>query len=342
MIGRGSDASGLLFLLLSFAARGIPTAEERSARVFRPRRNWKTPLTMSTNLSRRRKLSLLALTLYGRLRSARVFRPRRSWALMLCWLIVVLAGCQAVAPSNNRKWAADMVEIPQAEWAGNRVTIRNVRNCRYQTAEKFQVKYEDRVYDLDQLDSVDFIVMPFAAHPELAHTMLAFGFNGQEYLDVSAEIRKEEGEKYSTSGGVTRQFELTYILSDERDSIRATTNNLLRDVYIYRTVATPEQSRLLFQSVLKRVNKLHDEPEFYNTLTNNCTTNLLSHVNEILPKKIKYNYQVLLPGLADQLAYEHGLLVSHGSFEQTRAAARVNEKAFAYRDDADFSVQIRR
>ncbi|MBL8829058.1 MAG: DUF4105 domain-containing protein [Planctomycetaceae bacterium] len=265
--------------------------------------------------------------------------------VMWVWLVVCCAsatGCKTLAPSNDRHWAADMARLPYAEITGSQATIRNVRNCNYRTADKFDVQYVDRTYDLDKLDSVDFIVMPFAEHPELAHTMLAFGFEGKEFVDVSVEIRREEGEAFSTSGGFVRQFELMYVVADERDAIRTTTNQLLRDVYIYRTVATPEQSRALFHSVFRRANQLRYEPEFYHTLTNNCTTNILNHVNEIATNKIHYNYQILLPGLADKLAYDRGLLVKHGTFEQTKAYARVNEAAFAHRDDPDFSIEIRR
>ncbi len=265
--------------------------------------------------------------------------------LTLAWLVVCCAsasGCKTLAPSNDRNWAADMAQLPYAEIAGSQATIHNVRNCDYRSADNFDVHYVDRTYDLDKLDSVDFIVMPFADHPELAHTMLAFGFEGKEFIDVSVEIRREEGEAFSASGGFVRQFELMYVVADERDAIRTTTNQLLRDVYIYRTVATPDQARALFHSVFRRANKLRYEPEFYNTITNNCTTNILNHVNEIATNKIRYSYQILLPGLADKLAYDRGLLVKHGTFEQTKAYARVNEEAFAHRDDPDFSIEIRR
>lgn len=263
-------------------------------------------------------------------------------SFLLCALVGLVSGCASLRPSNDRNWAPDMAKLAYAEFDGEQVTVHNIRNCKYVTEDNYKVEYYDRTYDLNELESVDFIVMPFLDHPELAHTMLAFGFGGTEYLDVSAEIRKEAGEKYSTTGGLARQFELFYNVADERDVIRQTTNVLLRDVYVYRTVATPDQARALFRNVFARVNKLHDEPEFYNTVTNNCTTNILNHVNEIAENKIKYNRQVLLPGLADKLAYDRGLLVKRGTFEQTKAAARVNEKAFAYRDAPDFSVQIRR
>lgn len=271
-------------------------------------------------------------------------RVRQSWStlVLVCAWLATLGGCKTFAPSNDRRWAPDMALLPWAEFQGSQVTLHNVRNCEYITPEKFRPQYGNRTYDLEQLDSVDFVVMPFNDHPELAHTMLAFGFGGQEFVDVSVEIRREEGEKYSTTGGFVRQFEIMYVVADERDLIRQTTNQLRRDVYVYRTVATPQQSRAMFESVCRRINKLHDSPEFYHTVTNNCTTNILNHVNEIATQKIKYNYQVLLPGLADKMAYDRGLLVKHGTFEETKAYARVNERAYAFRDDPDFSIEIRR
>ena len=50
---------------------------------------------------------------------------------------------------------------------------------------------------------------------------------------------------------------------------------------------------------------------------------------------------MLLPGYSDELAYDLGLIVRNGSFSQTKEAAKVNFKAYLYRDDPDFSRKIR-
>jgi hypothetical protein len=114
------------------------------------------------------------------------------------------------------------------------------------------------------------------------------------------------------------------------------------DVYLYRTVATPEQSRILFADVLHRVNKLYHQPEFYDTLANNCTTNIARHVNRMHPGRLPYDLRLLLPGLSDHLAYETGLLERAGTFEQTRRRAHVNLLANRHAESEDFSAQIRR
>jgi hypothetical protein len=93
---------------------------------------------------------------------------------------------------------------------------------------------------------------------------------------------------------------------------------------------------------MQRVNKLAKEPEFYDTLTNNCTTNIRNHINHLKPDKVPYDYRVLLPGYSDRLAYDLGLIENHGSYEETRLRARVNYQAYLSRDDPEFSQEIRR
>jgi hypothetical protein len=155
------------------------------------------------------------------------------------------------------------------------------------------------------------------------------------------EIRREQGEKYSPLAGFMRQYELLYLIGDERDLIQLRTIHRLDDVYVYRTRATPQQARMLFVDMLHRANKLTREPEFYNTLTNNCTTNVVNHINKLWPNRLAYNVQLVLPGYSDRMAYNLGLLDTVKSFEETRAAARVNQLAYIHRDSPDFSARIR-
>lgn len=261
--------------------------------------------------------------------------------LLFSLALVATAGCGALRPSNTRNWSPDQAVLPYAEFRGETVRIFNVRNCDYRSTKDYDVHHYDRTYHLDDLTSVDFIVVPFRLSPALAHTMLSFGFAGQEHVAVSVEIRKEKGEEYAPLGGIANKFELMYVVGDERDLVGLRTNHRLDDVNIYRANASKEQVRVLFEDVFARVNDLHEKPEFYNTLTNNCTTNIRAHINRMAPGRIPYDYRVLLPGYSDKLAYELGLLAEDGSFERIHAHARVNELAYRYRDDPDFSQKIR-
>lgn len=262
---------------------------------------------------------------------------------------LAVSGCAAVQtgpsvlePSNDRNWVPEMSVLSRAELEGDRVTVRNIRNSKYLNAETFVLDHYDKTYRLSDLQTVDFIVVPFKYSPSLAHTMLSFGFRGDEYLVVSVEVRREVGESYSPVRGVLRQFELMYVVGDERDLILLRTKHRGDDVYIYRAKAPPERVQLLFTDVMRRVNQLAEKPEFYHTVTNSCTSNIVSHVNGIRPGRIPFDLRALLPGKSDRLAYDLGLLETDLPFEEARRRARVTERAAEYENGSDFSTLIRR
>jgi hypothetical protein len=264
--------------------------------------------------------------------------------------VLLLVGCRSVEktvrPSHFRDWVPEQAVLPHAEFQGNQVTIRNVRNCQYFAQDVYLVDYYHKTIDLDAVRSVDFIVVPFALMPALAHTMLSFEIAAPgekpQYLAVSVEVRKEKGEEYNPAKGSARQYELMYVLADERDVIQQRTNFRGEDAFLYRTVATPETARLLLVDILQRVNRLAKEPEFYDTLTNNCTTNIVRHINRIKPNRSIADLRVLLPGYSDSLAYDQGLIERHGTFMETRQRAYINPLAQRYAGREDFSELIRR
>ena len=272
------------------------------------------------------------------------------WLVVAGTLLAGQAGCRGarkmVAPSNARNWSPDQRVLPYAEYQDSQVTVHNIRNCRYFGEETYVVNHYDHTYDLKDLEAVDFFMVPFEGMPLLAHTMLSFEFRPPRgeprYLAVSVEIRKEEGESYAVWKGSARQYELTYVLADERDVVQLRTNFRGSQVYRYRTTATPEMARRLLVDVLGRVNELASRPEFYDTVTNNCTTNIVRHINRIKPNRVRYDVRILLPGYSDRLAYDEGLIERHGTFEQTKAMALVNPRALAAAGRDDFSEAIRR
>ena len=232
-------------------------------------------------------------------------------------VVVWMAGCKPLminslgdrlTPSNTRDWSPEFAVSPAATVSGDAIHLHNVRNVNYLSEDDFIVKYYDRTVNKSEIVSVDFIVTPFQTAPLLAHTMLSFGLTDGTYLGVSVEIRKEVGEKYSPILGFGNQFEIAYVVADERDLIRLRTRHLDADVYVYPTVATPAQAQDLFVDVMQRVNKLYVDPEFYNSVRNNCTTNLVDHVNNLRPNRVAFGWRVLLPGFSAEYAYDIGLL----------------------------------
>ena len=271
----------------------------------------------------------------------------------LCALGICLscaAGCQPVKintidqqlrASNNRDWSPQYTQLARADFEGDRVTIHNIRNNHYLTEKDFVINYYDRTIDLNDVRSVDFIVVPFNDSDSLAHTMLSFALADGTYIVASVEVRTEKGESYSPWLGLNRQFELTYIVADELDVIRLRTRHREASVYVYPTIAQPQQARELLVDILLRANKLAEKPEFYDTVRNNCTTNLVRHVNKLYPKRVPFAMPILLSGRSDRYAYELGLLDNQIDFERLKAAAYVSDLAEQYHDNPQFSNLIR-
>jgi len=198
--------------------------------------------------------------------------------------------------------------MPVSEFNDNTVRIENLRNATYRTANDFDVIWETREYDLDTIQSVDFVLEPFALDQRLAHTFLSFGFSDGRYVAISAEIRKRQGDQFSPIKGAFKQFELMYVIADERDLIGLRSNIRQHPVRVYPCVATPSQARELFTAMLERANKLANEPEFYHSLHNNCTTTITSHLEKLGWQRWHIDRRLIFPGHADEVALERGLL----------------------------------
>jgi hypothetical protein len=245
-------------------------------------------------------------------------------------------------PSNDRDWSLDQKVLPYAEFHSNNVLIHNIRNFDYLTTTEYNPAYYDKSFDLDKIKKVYYVVEPFSGIPGSAHTFLSFEFEGNQFVAISVEIRKEKGESYHPIKGLFNQYEIMYVIADERDVIKLRTNYRKDKVFLYPARTTKEIARQLFLEMLKRANYLKDNPEFYNTLTNTCTTNIVNHINSIVPGRVPFfSLSILFPKNSDRLAYKLGLIDTELPFEEARKRYLINERAEKYADDPDFSVKIR-
>lgn len=268
-------------------------------------------------------------------------QPIKIKHFVLASIIIALIVYVSIQPTNTADWSIDQQILPSAEIVNNLVTIENVRNFTYTSTSLYTPAYYRRTYDVDKITSVDYIVEPFGDFSGSAHTFLSFGFEDGNYVSISIEIRKKKGQVFSPLKGLLKQYELVYVVADEKDVVKLRTNYRKDTVYIYPTKIDRAHAKELFLSMIHRVNKLNNEPEFYNTITNTCTTNIVRHVNEISKVKVPISYKVLMPGYSDKLAYDLGLLDTELPYEKIRGKYQVNEKASMYADDVNFSARIR-
>jgi hypothetical protein len=132
-----------------------------------------------------------------------------------------------------------------------------------------------------------------------------------------------------------------YVVADERDVIGLRTNFRRDPVYLYPVKSTRAQMRQMFLDMVGRANRLGAEPEFYNSLTNNCTSNIVAHVNTLAPRAIPFSYKTVFPAYSDKLAYELGLIPADQPFEKVQAAHRIDLVAQRKPVGPDFSKFIR-
>jgi len=263
-------------------------------------------------------------------------------------LVVVGAGAWMIfampqRPSVAREWDGDQKRLARAEFGGDdTVTIRDMRDFTYTSASTYIPAYRDFRVALGDLESVWFVLTPFSTvWRGPAHALVSFGFKGGEHIAISVEARREVGESYSVVAGVFRRFEVVYIVGTERDLVGRRALYDGGDVYLY-PVATPlTRARQMFVEMLQRANALQDHPEFYNTVTNNCTSNLVDHVNRMIPGRIPPTWRTVLPGYADALALSLGLIDAAGSLDEVRTQFRINDRAKQVKPNEDFSAAIR-
>jgi hypothetical protein len=246
-------------------------------------------------------------------------------------------------PNNNHQWKVGFDVLPEIKIDSTEVTINNIRNFKHVSDDSFIVDYYNRIYVLDKLESLWFVLSPFADKWRgPAHSFLSFGFSDSQYISISVEARKEVGESYSIIGGIFKKFELMYVIADERDLIGLRTVIWDDDVLVYPIRTGKDNIRKLFIDVLKRAKKLQTEPEFYNTIWSNCTSNLYDHVNKIWPGRLPGGWKLVITGYSDELVYENDLVETSLPLDEARAFFKVNDRAKKYFGLDEFSVGIRK
>ena len=268
--------------------------------------------------------------------------PRR----MLTIMFLLTASCAVfwwwtnLRPSHDRQWSQLSAVLPIVKIEGDTATVQSIRNFKYAADGDYIPGYYDKTFDLNKIETLDLIISYWGDDEITAHSMLSFGFKGGGYLCVSVEARAEDGEEYSGIAGMFRKYELIYVLGDEIDLIGSRTGVRKERVYLYPTNTSPADVRKLFEKIAARVNQIAKTPEFYNTLTDNCTT-CLAYSGRSIAGPGSFDYRILLNGYADEMAYDNGWIASDDPFEDTRGRHHINKYIKDEFDRAHFSRRIR-
>jgi len=252
----------------------------------------------------------------------------RNWLLSIHGVVflVVLLWWFNIQPSNDRNWQVDANKLAYASIEGDLVTMHDIRNFSYHSEFDYSPDYYDKTFDLNKLEGVDLFAVYWMG-PAIAHVIMSFDFGENDHLAISIEARKEEGEGYSTIKGFFRQYELMYIVADERDVIGLRTNyrkDPPEHVYRYRIKAPKENIKYLFLKYVERINELYEKPVFYNSLLHNCTTTIWLNTQEVNPDHVPFSWKILVSGYLPEYLYEAGRLDQQLPFAKLRDQAYVN------------------
>jgi hypothetical protein len=266
-------------------------------------------------------------------------RQRRMSVAFIVLFLGVVAWWISISPSHHRPWRPEVEVMPRAVIDGDRVRLTGVRNFDYRTRNDFTVRYEEREVQLSHLTGLDFYVSYFSEGP-VAHTFLSFIFDNAPPLSISIETRPEVGEGFAPVASLFKQFELIYVVGDERDLVGVRTNHRREAVYLYRLNTSADDARRLLLIYLTRINELADRPEFYHLLTNSCTINIIRYANAA-GRVGRFDVRHLLNGLIDSYLYHSGRVDTTLPFDELRRRSQINKAAQAADGAPDFSERIR-
>ena len=275
---------------------------------------------------------LIAAILFVRGRLLKLSIVFAAFAVVVSWWFTL-------KPSNDRAWQPDVAQTAWAEINGDEVTIHNVRNCDYRTESDFTPRWETRTVRLSQITGMD-VALNYWGSPWIAHPIVSFQFSDGPPLCFSIETRKTVGQQYSTVEGFYRRYTLIYIVADERDVIRLRSNYRHEDVYLYHTLASPEQARQRFREYINTVNVLHEKPRWYNAVTSNCTTSI--RAQRAAKLRVRWDWRILFNGRIDEMLYQDRAIATGGlPFAELKQRSLINERARVADDDPNFSHAIR-
>ncbi len=254
-------------------------------------------------------------------------------------LAAVLGWWLTLKPSNDRTWRPELARLTTVEVEGDLLAVHDLRNFDHRGRGDFEERWEERVYDLSQLVGVD-LFLSYWGSPHIAHTIMSWGFADGRQLAISIETRKESHEDYSAVKGFFRQFELYYVVADERDVVKLRTHVYGDDIYLYPLTVPVETARAVLLDYVRAINALAEEPRWYNAATHNCTTMIRHHVRHVGAGD-RWDWRLLANGHLDELGYERGTITSDLPLPALRERSRINARAHELDPEADFSRGIR-
>lgn len=267
---------------------------------------------------------------------------RRKRVIAAVFVAVLFVWLQLQVPSNDGLWQEAQGRTSRVDFVGRTFTVHDVRDFRYGADRRAVSRnYVDQTYHLDNLNRGWFGLSHFGPMG-LAHTFLSFEFNdgsSTRYLVLSVEGRLRPDQRYKPLVGLFRRYTKISIFATEQDVIGVRSHVRGERVLLYPIDISRGDLRAYFLALVEDANELYEAPAFYNTVLDNCLTNLLKH-SGLMEKLSLADLRILLPGRSDRLTYAMGIIPTDLPFEEARQRATV-DPSLSEIDDPNFSASLR-
>jgi hypothetical protein len=255
------------------------------------------------------------------------------------FFVLVLVWWSTILPRATADWAPDVARQVTGTVEGDILSLADVRNFEWRGEGDFSERWETRSYDLSKVRTVD-MFMSYWSGPRIAHVIFSFGFRDGEYLAWSIEVRRRTGGAFSPLADLFKSNPLVIVAADERDVVGVRSNVRGEDVQIYRLRATPSQARQLLLEYVADANALAGKPEFYNSLTSNCTT-VVVKLMRLAGDKVPFDWRLIVNGYLPDYAYDRGAVDTTIPMAALRDIAHIGERARKDGRSSAFSSAIR-
>ncbi|MBB5535017.1 hypothetical protein GGD55_001700 [Rhizobium giardinii] len=260
-------------------------------------------------------------------------------AAYLALFLGVLVWWSTIKPEANAAWAPDVARQVTGRIDANTLTLTNFRDFEWHSNTDFTQRWTTRTYDLSKLKTVD-MFMSYWSGNKIAHVIFSFGFDGGEQLAWSIEVRHRAGGSFSPLADLFKNDPLVILAADERDVVGVRSNVRGEDVQIYRLRATQQQARLLLLEYVADANALAATPQWYNSITTNCTTTVVK-LMRVAGDKVPFDWRLIVNGYLPDYAYDRGAIDTSVPLSQLREIAQIGERARTVGLTPEFSKAIR-
>jgi hypothetical protein len=233
-------------------------------------------------------------------------------------------------PLLDREWDEDVRVLAGVRIGEDGIVhLQQVRDWSYSEEAVLEKPYFDATFDPADIVDTWMYEQKLDRLGLIAHTFIVFEFDQSygraRYLGLSVETRREVGEQYSIIGGMLRSFEVTHIWATERDLVRRRVEFLDYPLTRYRLLIPEDFRSQVFLKFVQETADLAEQPRWYNTALNNCTSSLIRYVNESQPGAIPIHYSFMFTGKTDEYLQRLGYLDRETAVHITKEFLESNE-----------------